>query len=377
VNIPSDQLKVDALALNKVLDFLPYPFLVSESRNGVFHNLYVNRKFAEEIGYTIPEIPTIHHWFMKAYPDKAYRNEVVTGWRERTENAQESGDDSVMMNALIQTKAMGQKWYEVKSSVFSKINLVAFININDVILKERELERLNENKNRTLSILSHDLRSPLMNLHTLCSLALSSDLSREQFIDTVSHVNQKTFQVLEFVETTLLWTKSNFDSVNITLDHIYMSEVARNILELYGSSIKAKSIEVNVEIGKDDKVVSDHEIVTIVLRNLLSNAIKFTPDGGRITVCHHKNAESHVITVEDSGIGMSADMIETILVENYSSRQGTRQEKGLGIGLRLCRELLKKLKGKLEISSEPGKGTSVRIVLDLSHHQDKVPIGNF
>jgi signal transduction histidine kinase len=363
VSIPGDQLKVDALALNKVLDFLPYPFLVSESRNGMSHNLYVNRKFTEEIGYSLKEIPTIHHWFIKAYPDRQYRNEVVAGWRQRTAHAHEHGDDSVTMNALIQTKALGQKWYEVKSSVFEKINLVAFINIHDLVLKETELERLNENKNRTLSILSHDLRGPLINLHALTTLALSSDLTHEQFVETVSNVNERTFQVLEFVETTLLWTKSNFDKVNVTLDKIHMSEVVKNVLTLYGSSIKSKRIAVDVRIGDDDSLISDHEIITIVLRNLLSNAIKFTPDGGSVVITHRKYAQSVVITVEDTGIGIAPDMIETILVDNYSSRRGTRQEKGLGIGLRLCRELLKKIGGQLEISSQPGKGTSVRIVL--------------
>ncbi len=365
MSIPSDQLKVDALALNKVLDFLPYPFLVSESRYGVFHNLYVNRKFLEEIGYSLADIPTIHHWFMKAYPEKQYRNEVVAGWRQRTQHAQEHGDDSVTMSALIQTKRLGQKWYEVKSSVFEKINLVAFINIHDVVLKENELERLNENKNRTLSILSHDLRGPLMNLHALTTLALSSDLTREQFFETVSNVNERTFQVLEFVETTLLWTKSNFDKVNVTLDEIHMSEVVRNILALYAGSIKSKRIQVDVQIVSDDAIISDHEIITIVLRNLLSNAIKFTPDGGSIVVTHQRFPRSVVITVEDTGIGIAPEMIETILVDNYSSRRGTRQEKGLGIGLRLCRELLRKINGQLEISSQIGKGTSVRMVLVL------------
>ena len=363
MNIPSDQLKVDALALNKVLDFLPYPFLVSESRNGVYHNLYVNRRFLEEIGYSISEIPTIHHWFMKAYPDRQYRNEVVAGWRQRTDEARDKGQDAVMMNALIQTKAMGQQWYEVKSSVFAKINLVAFININDVVLKETELERLNENKNRTLSILSHDLRGPLMNLHTLTTLALNSDLTRKQFFETVANVNEKTFQVLEFVETTLLWTKSNFDKVNVNMDEIFVSEIARNILTLYGSSIKAKDIQVKVDIPQIDKVVCDHEILTIVLRNLLSNAIKFTPDGGTISIRHEVYSHTNLICVEDTGIGMSEAMIDMILVDNYASRRGTRQEKGLGIGLRLCRELLKKIKGRLEISSEQGKGTAVRIIL--------------
>jgi signal transduction histidine kinase len=268
-----------------------------------------------------------------------------------------------MMNALIQTKLMGQQWYEVKSSVFAKINLVAFINIHDVVLKETELERLNENKNRTLSILSHDLRGPLLNLHTLTSLALNADLTPEQFFETVASVNEKTFQVLEFVETTLLWTKSNFDKVNVTLDEIYVSEIVRNILTLYGSSIKSKSITVSSELPNNDKIVSDNEIVTIVLRNLLSNAIKFTADGGRITIKYERFKDSNIITVEDTGIGISPEMIDTILIDNYSSRRGTRQEKGLGIGLRLCRELLKKINGHLQISSDQGRGTAVRIIL--------------
>ena len=365
MNHPFIPLRVDTLTLNEVLDFLPYPFLVSEQRNNTYYNIYVNRKFTEEIGYSCEEMPTIHHWFHKAYPDKEYREEVVTGWREKNEEAKEKGQDYVLMNALIHTKSLGDRWYEVKSSVFENVNLVAFINIHDGILKEKELERLNENKNRTLSILSHDLRGPLKNLHVLTSLALNADLTQEQFMDTVRNVNEKTFQVLEFVETTLLWTKSNFDNVNVTMEQVFPAEVVRNILVLYEPSSVAKNIAIKNEIDDAYHVTTDLEILTIVIRNLLSNAIKFTPDNGLISITLKANKNVMILSVKDTGIGMSEEMIEMLLNDNYASRKGTRQEKGLGIGLRLCRELLKKINGTLEIDSQSLQGTSVKIIIPI------------
>lgn len=363
MNTPLSQLRVDALILSKVLDFLPYPFLVSERRKNTYYNVYVNRKFEEEIGYTVEEMPTIHHWFHKAYPDKEYREEVVRGWRDRINTAGIQGDDYVLMNALIHTKERGDRWYEVKSALFEDVNLVAFINIHDVILKEKELERLNENKNRTLSILSHDLRGPLKNLHTLTRMALGSQLTQEQFQETVRNVNEKTFQVLEFVETTLLWTKSNFDKVKVTYEDVYPAELVRNILVLYELSSSAKNITITNRIDPGIHFTTDRDIVTMVVRNLLSNAIKFTPDNGSITVDLAYREDGFRLEVSDTGIGMEQNTIDLLLNDNYRSREGTRQEKGLGIGLRLCRELLKKVNGTLHITSVPQAGTTVAIAL--------------
>ena len=109
-------------------------------------------------------------------------------------------------------------------------------------------------------------------------------------------------------------------------------------------------------------IESDREIVTIILRNIISNAIKFTPDNGMITV-HVTTGKSTIIAVEDSGVGMSPELQEMIFSDQYYSASGTRQEKGLGIGLRLCRELAKRIKADLIVDSVVGSGTTVRIVL--------------
>ena len=233
MSILLDNFRIDRKILQKILDFLPYPFLVAEFRNGTHTNIFVNQKFKDEIGYTIAEIPTIEDWFDKAYPDPHYREEVIKTWGMRYRVAQRKKDNSVAMTAAIHTRDMGDKWYEVKSSVFGRVQLVAFVNINEVKLKEAELKRLNENKNKMLSILNHDLRGPIANLHALSQLALSHDLSKEEFLSIVRKVSEKTFQTLEFMDTTLIWTKSNFNALAIEIKSVDLYEIVNSILVVY------------------------------------------------------------------------------------------------------------------------------------------------
>ena len=148
MSILLDKFRIDNKILQRILDFLPYPFLVAEFRNGTHTNIYVNHKFREEIGFTISEIPTIDDWFDKAYPDPVYREEVMKSWGMLYQVAQRKRNDSVTMKANIHTRDRGNKWFEVKSSIFGRVQLVAFIDIHEVILKEKELSQLNENKNK-------------------------------------------------------------------------------------------------------------------------------------------------------------------------------------------------------------------------------------
>jgi signal transduction histidine kinase len=323
----------------------------------------VNRQFLEEIGYTIEEMPTIGDWFEKAYPDEKYRKEVIGAWAGLLTDAAEENDDSVLMKALIQTKSNGQKWYEVKSSLSAEIQLVAFVNIHAEISREEELLRLNENKNRTLAILSHDLRGPITNLHSLSSLALNKHLTQTEFVDTVRSVQEKTFQVLEFLDTTLHWTRSNFDNINVKIEPINIDDIVKNVLKIYESAYAAKSQRIQTQPGDTNLLESDHEIVTIILRNLISNAIKFTPDKGSISINVNRHGTSTIIAVKDSGVGISPDLQQKIFADQYYSANGTRQEKGLGIGLRLCRELARRIHAKLEMDSVVGEGTVVKIIL--------------
>ena len=343
-----------------MLDFLPYPFLISEFRNGIYTNVYANQKFSDEIGYTLEEIPTIEDWFTKAYPEETYREKVILDWGHRAIDSRKKGLDYVLLPARIQTKKSGQQWYEVKSSIFGRYQLVAFVNINEVTSRKEELEWKRENQNKILSILGHDIRQPLLNLVSITQLATTADITQQEFIPLVKKINKKTLELVEFLESTLQWTRLNFDKINIRHEPIDIDKTLHAIMKSFADACEDKKINYSLTID-EKQLTSDPEILTIIIRNLISNAIKFTPEGGNISIRSWKKGNTIHISVKDSGIGMSPDRIEKILHDRYSSEAGTKQEKGLGIGLKLCRDILKKASGKLEIVSAPGKGTEMTV----------------
>lgn len=358
-----DQLDIDKETLKRILDFLPYPFLLSETRSGKRHNVFVNQKFIDEIGYTVEEMPTNDDWFNVAYPDPAYRKKIKTEWNKRSVQAIDANEDSVFLQAIVHTKKYGDRWYEVKSSLSGHIHLVAFVDIHDVRAREEELEKMNQNKDKVLSVLGHDLRGPIASLQSISTLAIAENLPREEFTSMVKTLNERAFQSLEFLDTTLLWTKSNFDKISIHIEKLMPRAVVANILPVYQNQYESKKLAVSVEIPSDAYIYSDVEILTIIIRNLLSNAIKFTNENGTITFSARQDGELFVMSVKDSGIGMDQKTINMIWDDNYSSSRGTKSEKGLGLGLKLCRELLKLIGGTLDIDSKKNGGTTMKIKL--------------
>jgi len=126
---------------------------------------------------------------------------------------------------------------------------------------------------------------------------------------------------------------------------------------------ESKKINVSLDITPYVYIHSDVEILTIVIRNLISNAIKFTNENGTIKISAEQIENFFFITIQDSGIGMDTRTLERISDNNYTSTQGTQQETGLGLGLKLCKELLGHINGGLEIESELSVGTTMKIKL--------------
>jgi signal transduction histidine kinase len=362
VSSPLNRLNVEKETLKRILDFLPYPFLVSESVHGRRQNIFVNEKFIDEIGYTCEEMPYVEDWFNLAYPNPLYRQEIKEEWSLRSTEAIKAGKDSVFLQAKIHTKNMGDRWYEVKSSVSGSMHLVAFVDINETKAREEALALTNRNKDKILSILGHDLRGPIRNLQMLSSLMLKKDMSHDEFLMMVKRVNEKAFQSLEFLDTTLIWTKTNFDKISIAIEKLFPRTLVESILPIYQNLYENKKITINLDISPSVYIYSDLEILTIVVRNLISNAIKFTNQGGEISIAAEQQGDFFIIFIKDNGVGMDENIIHKITDEHYSSK-GTQQESGLGLGLKLCQELLNQIGSTLEIESKKNVGTTMKIKL--------------
>jgi signal transduction histidine kinase len=365
MNPSLNHILADKSRIELILDFLPYPFLISELQHGTMANVYVNKRFLEEIGYTLNEIPTIDAWFESAYPEPLYRGAIISSWNDLVNEALRKGKESALMRVLVRTKYNEDKWYEVKSTVTDSLQFVAFVDITEVMMKERELQRLNDNKNQTLSILAHDVRSPLTSLNTITRLMLDGNFEPSEFLDKLTAINEKSAQVLEFIDTTLLWTRANFNSISFRIEEVDVQNALTKILQVYSNIYQTKNLTITKKLN-GTIIRTDQEILTIILRNLLSNAIKFSRDKGEIVISFQHGIDNFSLCIKDNGVGMSPETLNKLQQDHHTSTLGTRDEKGLGLGLKLCRQLIKKLNGEIVFQSKPGSGTEVTVTLPCS-----------
>jgi len=362
---PLNGLKLDKINLEKVFNFLPYPLLVSEIVDGIRRNIFVNKAFEEEIGYSLSDIPTIEQWFETAYTEVTYRTRITSEWLQREKYAKQMEADAIVMQAKINTKYFGEQWYEVKASVHGEIQFVAFVNIDQEIRKEEEMLKLIENKDRILSILSHDLRSPIGNLSNVIQLTLNGNLTNEERNALLAKLNDQIFQMQDFLDTILRWSRSSFEETKVTYKPVDITPSISSVLNLYNDTIVNKQIKISVQLW-NQSIITDEGIFTIIVRNLISNAIKFTPLGGEISIRDHPLNDFFTLEIQNSGPGITRQKIDAIMAGNYISEKGTQGENGLGLGLKLCTQLLTRLKGKLSIEGAAAHSV-FRIIIPVNN----------
>ncbi len=232
-------------------------------------------------------------------------------------------------------------------------------------LKEKAatLENLNRVKEKILSILSHDLRQPLASMKTLLSMA--DDVGPEYFSTFTKRVETHVDNVMLTLENTLRWSYSQMKGITLLPQDVSMEEALLPLPQQFAEQLRNKQITLSLSVSPEYKAYVDPEHLTIVMRNLLSNAIKFTREGGEIRITVALEAEHLVVTVADTGIGMDQEMLEKLFdLEQHFTRYGTGNERGVGLGLMVVKELVTLNEGKIRLQSEVGKGTTV--VLELS-----------
>jgi len=159
------------------------------------------------------------------------------------------------------------------------------------------------------------------------------------------------------MENLLQWAKSQMQADAIRPQVIDISKITKEVLQLLRLQAEAKHIYVSSKLEKPVYVYADKDMIDLVLRNLLSNAIKFTPEEGTVSVGAREERSFIEIFVEDSGTGISEANMKKLMAENYYTTKGTGGESGTGLGLMLCKEFLARNGGRMNVQSEPGKGS--------------------
>jgi two-component system, sensor histidine kinase and response regulator len=225
------------------------------------------------------------------------------------------------------------------------------------------LESDNRTKDKLLSIISHDLRNPLVNTKGILNLVNQGIIPDNQAKQLLVQLETQYMGTTSLLDNLLFWLRGQMQGKNLEKVKVNVAQITKSLEEEHRMLLQRKNIRFSNHIMMGTEVFADKEMIRIVLRNLISNAVKFTPEGGTIELKAEKIENVMLIIVQDSGIGIEPLTIEKIKAKQYYTTAGTAMEKGSGFGLMLCSDLINRHHGKLEIFSEVGIGSKFIIHL--------------
>jgi signal transduction histidine kinase len=229
----------------------------------------------------------------------------------------------------------------------------------------KQLKYESEVKDKFFSIISHDLISPFSSL--LLGTQMMSNgaerYSKTELIELAKKVNVTGEKVFNLLRNLLDWARLQIEGMSFEPEEISLHDVATYNIDILNPIALEKDIQI-VNAVDTGTAYADPNMIETVLRNLISNAIKFTPVGGKIIVSTHEQDGGTRVTVSDTGVGIAEDRIDTIFsLDQETSTTGTSGERGTGLGLALCKEMVERNSGKLCIESVEGEGSKFHFTL--------------
>lgn len=228
----------------------------------------------------------------------------------------------------------------------------------------RELQDLHELRGQLITTLSHELRTPLTvisgNLELLGSLDLHPSADRYQ-----QAMLRGTTRMQKVVDDLLLLSRVSTPQHRAVRETVDLGRVAAEVVDLVGSTARAKGLKLEVKIAPYDLEVSGDPVeLDRMLSNLVSNAVKYTPEGGTISVWVYPQGDQVVVRVDDDGIGISYEDQRALFQPFFrTNNPEALRQPGSGLGLAIVAQIAERHRGSVEVGSRPGSGTTFTVLL--------------
>ncbi len=320
--------------------------------------LYANAKFLDIFGWNksftgslldccVPEDRKLFHSFIFQNDSKS-----KTEWTLRDKN-------------------MNWRWFRCHPGIFKTsrgiqhFSLVMFditeIKTQELLLKKnsKALKDLNATKDKFFAIIAHDLKNPFTNLigaSEFISSGMANDT--ETILRLGKMINSSAHKGFELLQNLLDWSRSQTGTISFEPKSYKLNRIVSECWENVKPSACAKTQNVQINIPDEIMVYGDNNMLKTVIRNLMQNAVKFTQTDGEINISAKKGKKAVTVSVEDNGVGLSAENIRKLFrIDVKFSKPGTNKETGTGLGLLLCKEFIEKHGGRIWVSSKEGKGS--------------------
>lgn len=229
-----------------------------------------------------------------------------------------------------------------------------------------ELERLNAVKNKFFSIVSHDLRGPLATLQTLFSIYREGDIGEEELGMLLTRFEDTLINTSAFLDNLLEWSKNQLEGMIVKPIDFDIAECITDTVHLFETRIAMKELKIDISGVAPLSVHGDKNMIGLVIRNLLSNSVKFCSAGDEISFATSKQGDMVVISLHDTGPGISEADREKLFSLEHVLSSGSQGEKGNHLGLILCRDMVLQNKGSIRFESAEGEGTTFWVELPAS-----------
>ena len=277
----------------------------------------------------------------------------------------------VLLAALIVVSALLVYTYLKRNSSIKELQELEEKNVKIELQNEafseqtKHLENVNNVKDKLFSIVSHDLKDSLSSINGFIDLLKDGSLTREEFDDLIPELSENANNASLLLFNLLNWSKSQMQSLEPKPSLFDIQEVFESKVKLVDQRMESKGITL-VDHTLRDFAYADRSMFEIVVQNLLANALKFCKNGDTITVSNYISNGSCIVSIADTGIGISKENLNKLFKDNSFTTMGTNNEKGTGLGLSICKELVELNHGKIWVESTQGIGSTFYVQLPKS-----------
>lgn len=248
-----------------------------------------------------------------------------------------------------------------------KRNKTKLETINEqLVASELQLSKLNETKDRFFAIIAHDLRGAITSFQGIGQV-IKNHLQNnrlERINNVAERIDNSASHLNSLLDNLLNWAVTQLGNIPFNPRKLNLRGAVEDAIVIFGETAKAKNIQVTSNVPEDIYVKADENGLSVVLRNLINNALKFTESGGNISLEACRSSDLISVTIRDSGIGIPESKLKSLfLIDENKSTEGTKGERGTGLGLSLCHEFIKLHKGDITVESEVGLGTTFNFSL--------------